>query len=144
MSLSLPCRIIFPFCDQISLSSYVHPSGPLLITFWGVIVIVLWLSLLVKKRALWRQDWRLIHLEPSAPETGLTKSKCIDLVQAPKRTLGVWVSFVMDAIRKTGEWTFLGVFTDSVIFGEVICCYSFVSSSIKWSEDRDCCCSPTF
>lgn len=52
------------------------------------------------KWALWRQDWCLIHLEPSAPKTGLTKSKCIKLVQAPKRALedraGVWVSFIVE------------------------------------------------
>lgn len=64
------------------------------------------------KWALQRQDWCLIHLEPSAPKTGVTQSKCIDLVPAPKRTVGdragIWISLVMDVIRNTGEWVFLG------------------------------------
>lgn len=97
------------------------------------------------KWALQRQDWCLIHLEPSAPKTGLTQSKRIDLVPAPKRTVGdragIWISWVTDVLRNTGEWIFLGVFTDSTILEKFFvakaqfrqlswdngCCYSLIS-----------------
>ena len=94
------------------------------------------------KWALQRQDWCLIHLEPSAPKTGLTQSKCIDFVLAPKRTVGdragIWISLVMDVVRNTGEWVFLGVFTDSVI------CEKLSVAKVQFhqlSQDNDCYCS---
>lgn len=47
----------------------------------------------------------LFTFEPSAPRIGLTKSKCIELVQALKTVLGdgagVLFSFVTDAMGKT-------------------------------------------
>lgn len=135
-----PHRIIFPFvigchlvhmfiplvhCLSDSGMSYAHCA--VTVSFSG-------------KWALQRQDWCLIHLEPSAPKTGLTQSKCIDLVPAPKRTVGdragIWISFVTDVVRNTGEWIFLGVFTDSAILEKLF----FVKAQFhQLSQDNGCC-----
>lgn len=104
VNLSLPCRLIslsaveyqlvhmfIPLVHYLSQSevSYVHCAMTLLVEyeFFGDRIGVLFI------------------FEPLACRIGLTKNKCTELVQAPKRVLGVGAgvlfSFVTDAMGKT-------------------------------------------
>lgn len=94
----LTLQINFLFCSWISLSSYGHPSGPLLIVVWDVLYSLCrdFLFQWVEHELFGDRIDVLFIFEPSAPKIGLTKSKCIELVQAPKRALGdVGWSFIL-------------------------------------------------
>lgn len=110
-------QITFPVCSWISLSSYVHPSGAKLsqseLSYTHC-------AMTVSSRGVWplhRQDWCL-H------QTELTTSNCIELVQVPKNALregaGILFSFLMDAIGKLEDLSFLGYLTDSVILWKLL------------------------